>query len=173
MYTVGDSGEKWVTPEKNAHETSFKWSLVEQMFLGEYLHTIDDKGRLTLPAKFRAELAKGVVVTRGLDGCLFVHPMDEWEKLARKINSLPLTRKDARTLARMMYSGASDCAPDKQGRILLPSYLREFAGVDGETVIIGLHNRLEIWNPERWRHVRNEVEEHGDMIAERLAELGI
>ncbi len=143
------------------------------MFLGEYLHNIDSKGRLTLPAKFRGELAKGVVVTRGLDGCLFVHPVDEWQELAKKINSLPLTRKDARTLARLIYSGASDCTPDKQGRILLPSYLREFAGVDGETVIIGLHNRLEIWNPQRWERVRREVEEEGDIIAEKLAELGI
>jgi MraZ protein len=143
------------------------------MFLGEYLHNIDTKGRLTLPAKFRGELAKGVVVTRGLDGCLFVHPVDEWQELAKKINSLPLTRKDARTLARLIYSGASDCTPDKQGRILLPSYLREFAGVDGETVIIGLHNRLEIWNPQRWERVRREVEEEGDIIAEKLAELGI
>ncbi len=143
------------------------------MFLGEYLHNIDSKGRLTLPAKFRGELAKGVVVTRGLDGCLFVHPVDEWQELAKKINSLPLTRKDARTLARLIYSGASDCSPDKQGRILLPSYLREFAGVDGETVIIGLHNRLEIWNPQRWERVRREVEEEGDIIAEKLAELGI
>jgi len=143
------------------------------MFLGEYLHNIDTKGRLTLPAKFRGELAKGVVVTRGLDGCLFVHPVDEWQGLAKKINSLPLTRKDARTLARLIYSGASDCTPDKQGRILLPSYLREFAGVDGETVIIGLHNRLEIWNPQRWERVRREGEEEGDIIAEKLAELGI
>jgi len=143
------------------------------MFLGEYLHNIDSKGRLTLPAKFRGELAKGVVVTRGLDRCLFVHPVDEWQELAKKINSLPLTRKDARTLARLIYSGASDCTPDKQGRILLPSYLREFAGVDGETVIIGLHNRLEIWNPQRWERVRREVEEEGDIIAEKLAELGI
>ncbi len=173
MYNVGDSGEKWGIDAANPHHTSLKWGVIEQMFLGEYLHTIDDKGRLTLPAKFRAELAKGVVVTRGLDGCLFVHPMSEWERLSEKINSLPLTRKDARTLARLMYSGATDCAPDKQGRILLPNYLRDFAGVDGETVIIGLHNRLEIWNPERWQEVRNEVEEHGDVIAERFAELGI
>jgi MraZ protein len=143
------------------------------MFLGEYSHNIDDKGRLTLPAKFRAELATGVVVTRGFDGCLFVYPMDEWGEVAQKINSLSFTRKDARSLARLIYSGASHCTPDKQGRVLLPTYLREFANVDGETVIIGLHTRLEIWNPERWQKVRAEVEEHGDMIAEKLAGLGI
>lgn len=143
------------------------------MFLGEYVHNIDTKGRLTLPARFRGELAKGVVVTRGLDGCLFVYPVDEWEKLANKINSLPLTQKNARTLARLIYSGASDCMPDKQGRILLPSYLRDFGALDGETVIIGLHTRLEIWNPERWQEVKSEVEEQGDVIAEHFAELGI
>jgi len=143
------------------------------MFLGEYLHNIDTKGRLTLPAKFRAELAKGVVVTRGFDGCLVVYPVDEWDKLAQKLNGLPLTQKDARTLTRLIYSGASDCVPDKQGRILLPTYLREFAGVDGETMIIGLYARLEIWNPERWQQVRSEVEEQGDIIAEHFAESGI
>jgi MraZ protein len=143
------------------------------MFLGEYLHNIDDKGRLTLPAKFRAELAKGMVVTRGFDGCLFVYPMHEWEEVAQKIDELSFARKDARSLARLMYSEASHCTPDKQGRILLPSYLRDLAKLDGETVIIGLHTRLEIWNPERWQQVRSEVEEQGDTIAEKLAELGI
>ncbi len=170
---MGDCGEKWGILEENEVGIGAKWGVVEQMFLGEYLHNIDTKGRLTLPAKFRAELAKGVVVTRGLDGCLFVYPMDEWEKVAEKINSLPFTRKDARSLTRLMYSRASDCVPDKQGRILLPSYLREFANLDGETVIIGLYSYLEIWNPERWHRVRSEVEEQGDIIAEKFAELGM
>ena len=143
------------------------------MFLGEYVHQIDSKGRLTLPARFRPELATGVVVTRGLDKCLFLYPVDQWQKLAEKINGLPLTQKNARNLARLFYSGASDCVPDKQGRILLAPYLREFAGVDGETVIVGLYTRLEIWNPERWREVKSEVEEHGDEIAEHFAELSV
>jgi MraZ protein len=173
MYNVGSCGEKWGIRHMNAPEINSKWGVVEQMFLGEYLHNIDSKGRLTLPAKFRGELAKGVVVTRGFDGCLVVYPVHEWERLAQKINNLPVTQKDARTLARLIYSGASDCVPDKQGRILLPTYLREFASVDGETMIIGLHTRLEIWNPERWQSVRDEVEEHGDTIAEHFAELGI
>jgi MraZ protein len=173
MYNVGNCGGKWGITLQNAPLTAPKWVRVAQMFLGEYLHNIDGKGRLTLPARFRAELAKGVVVTRGLDGCLFVYPVDEWEKLAQRINGLPLTKKDARTLARLIYSRASACAPDKQGRILLPTYLREFATLDGETVVIGLYTRLEIWNPERWQQVRNDVEERGDAIAEHLAELGI
>jgi MraZ protein len=152
---------------------SSKWGAVEHMFLGEYLHNIDSKGRLTLPAKFRAELAKGVVVTRGFDGCLVVYPVDEWEKLTQKIDVLPQTQKDARMLARHVFSGASDCVPDKQGRVLIPTYLREFASVDGETMIIGLHSRLEIWNPERWQSIKDEVETQGDVIAEHFAEMGI
>ena len=143
------------------------------MFLGEDVHQIDSKGRLTLPARFRAELARGVVVTRGLDKCLFVYPVEQWQKLADKINGLPLTQRNARNLARLFYSGASRCVPDKQGRILLAPYLREFAGVDGETVIVGLYTRLEIWSPERWREIRSEVEEHGDAIAEHFAEFNV
>lgn len=143
------------------------------MFLGEYLHNIDSKGRLTLPAKYRAELAKGVVVTRGLDQCLLVFPVDQWQKLAEKINSLPFTRKDARTFNRFMFAGASECVPDKQGRILLVNYLREFASLDGETVIIGLDTHMEIWNPERWQETKITMEENGEVIAEGLAELGV
>lgn len=173
MYNVGNCGAKWGTALENDRETCSKWGVVEHMFLGEYLHNIDSKGRLTLPAKFRAELAKGVVVTRGFDGCLVVYPVDQWQKLTQKIDDLPHTQKDARMLARLVYSGASDCVPDKQGRVLLPTYLREFAGVDGETMIIGLHTRIEIWSPERWQSVRDEVEGQGDVIAEHFAELGI
>lgn len=143
------------------------------MFLGEYEHTIDGKGRLTIPARFRAELAQGMVVTRGLDGCLLIYPLPEWEKLAAKVNGLPLTKKDARTFTRLIYSGATLCQPDRQGRILLPQYLREYANIDSQGVIIGLFSRLEIWNPQRWQEVRRKVEEEGDAIAEQLADLGI
>ena len=173
MYNVGNCGEKWGIDLRNAHEIGSKWGVVEHMFLGEYLHNIDSKGRLTLPAKFRGELARGVVVTRGFEGCLVVYPVDEWEKLTQKIDSLPHTQKDARMLARLLYSGAGDCIPDKQGRVLLPTYLREFASVDGETMIIGLHNRLEIWNPERWRSIKDEMETQADIIAEHFAGQGI
>lgn len=143
------------------------------MFLGTYLHNIDSKGRLTLPAKFRAELARGVVVTLGLDGELWVFPMETWERLAAKMNELPLNDKDSRNFARRVYGKATDCEPDKQGRILLPSDLRELAGVDGETVIVGSGGRLEIWSRERWGHKSDEIEKDGDAIAERLFGLGI
>lgn len=146
---------------------------IAHMFLGSYLHNIDSKGRLTLPAKFRAELAKGVVVTLGLDGCLWVFPTETWEEIAQKMNELPLTNKFSRHFARRMYGYASDSEPDKQGRILLPSNLRERAGLDGETVVVGGPGRLEIWSRERWERTTQEIEQNGDAIAEQLFELGL
>jgi MraZ protein len=143
------------------------------MFLGSYLHNIDSKGRLTLPARFRADLAKGVVVTRGLDGCLWVFPIETWEAFARKMNELPLTDKGARDFGRFLYAHAIDCEPDKQGRILLPSDLRDDANLDGETVIVGGPGRLEIWSRESWERVNDEIGRNGNAIAERLFELGV
>ena len=146
---------------------------IAQMFLGSYLHNIDSKGRLTLPAKFRVELAKGVVVTPGLDGCLWVFPMDTWDEIAEKMDRLPLTNKSARDFARYMYGNASPCEPDKQGRILLPTTLRARAGLDGETVVVGGPGRLEIWSRESWERTTEEIEKNGDAIAEQLFELGL
>jgi MraZ protein len=143
------------------------------MFLGSYLHNIDSKGRLTLPAKFRAELAKGVVVTLGLDGCLWVFPMETWGGIAQKMNELPLTDKNSRHFARRMYAYATDCELDKQGRILLPGNLRELAGLDGETVIVGGPGRLEIWGRETWEQTSHDLVANGDATAERLFELGV
>jgi MraZ protein len=143
------------------------------MFLGEFVHSIDEKGRLTVPAKFRAALAAGVVVTRGLDRCLFVFPAAQWERRSEIIAKMPLTQRDARAFSRFVFSGAADVVPDRQGRVLLPAYLREYAGIDGDAIIIGLHDRLEIWNPDRWRDMRLEAEENAEMIAEKLGDLGI
>src|SRR5512136_319418 len=108
------------------------------MFLGEYAHTIDDKGRLTIPARFRDELESGVVITRGLDGCLWAFGRDEWEMLAEKISKLPTTNPAARNFSRLMFGGAVDSIPDRQGRILLPQNLRDYAGIQSETVIVGM-----------------------------------
>ncbi len=143
------------------------------MFLGEFEHTIDDKGRLIIPAKYRGELAAGLVVTRGIDQCLFVYPVKEWDELAARISQLPLTQKNARTFTRLIFAGATDLVPDRQGRILLPPYLREYADIEDEAVIIGLNERLEIWNPQRWRDVKSQLEEEADAIAEQLVDLGI
>jgi MraZ protein len=143
------------------------------MFLGEFSHSFDDKGRLTIPAKFRDELAGGVVVTRGIDRCLFVFPRPVWDVLAERIAKLPLSERNARNFGRLMFSGAADFVPDRQGRVLVPQGLREYAGLDSEAVVIGLYDRLEIWNPAQWASVKAEVEENPESIAQQLHELGI
>jgi MraZ protein len=143
------------------------------MFLGEFAHTFDDKGRLTIPAKFRDELAGGVVVTRGIDRCLLVFPRPVWDILAERIAKLPLTERNARNFNRLMFSGAADSVPDRQGRVLIPQGLREYARLDGEAVVIGLYDRLEIWDPLQWANIKAEVEENPDAIAQQLQELGI
>lgn len=143
------------------------------MFLGQFEHTIDGKGRLTIPAKFREELASGVVVTRGLDGCLWAYNRSEWEILAEKIAQTPTTNQAARNFARFMFSSASDSIPDRQGRVLIPQNLRDYAGIENETVIIGVMNRLEIWNPDKWSQLVTEVEQDTDAIVAQLQDLGI
>ena len=141
------------------------------MFLGEYIHTIDTKGRLTIPAKYRGELAAGLVVTRGLDKNLAVYPMDTWRALAKEILARPMTDQRMRDFRRRVFSGAVDIAPDKQGRILIPPYLREFAGIDGEVIIAGMFDSLEIWSTTEWSKIRESIESNDD--AERWADLGI
>lgn len=143
------------------------------MFLGEYSHTIDDKGRLTIPAKFRDELESGVVITRGLDGCLWAYGRSEWDTLADKIGQLPTTNQAARNFSRFMFSSAFDSIPDRQGRILLPQKLRDYAGIQDETVIIGVKNKLEIWNPATWADVVANVEQGTEEIVAQLQDLGI
>lgn len=142
------------------------------MFLGEFSHTIDDKGRLTLPAKFRSVLAEGVVITRGLDGCLFIFPMAYFNALAERTANLPLTQADGRDFARMLFSSASDIDLDKQGRILLPQTLREFAGLDGDVTIVGVNTRIEVWSPNAWKGQREKFE-GGALDSEHWAQLGI
>lgn len=143
------------------------------MFLGEFEHTIDGKGRLTIPAKFRDELAGGVVVTRGLDGCLWAYSRSEWERLAEKISQLPTTNPNARNFARFMFSSAFDSIPDRQGRVLVPQNLRDYASIGNETVIIGVMNRVEIWSPEKWGMVLTEVESDPEAFVSQLQDLGI
>ncbi len=141
------------------------------MFLGEYAHTIDDKGRLTLPAKYRAELAAGVVVTRGIDKCLFVFPMEQWKKLAEQVSALPLTDPYAREFRRLIFSGATDTELDKQGRVLLPQYLRDYAALDGNVIVAGLDTHMEIWTPDAWNTIRANFD--SVVSTEYWARLGI
>ena len=141
------------------------------MLLGEYQHTVDEKGRVAVPAKFRKFLSGGVVGTRGMDSCLYLYPMDEWEKLAEKLAKLPINQADSRAFSRLMLAGASHADIDTQGRILLPDYLRNYAGIKSKAVLVGLHNRAEIWDEGRWQQYRQSVEQKSDEIAERLGGL--
>lgn len=143
------------------------------MFLGEYHHSIDDKGRLAVPIKFRADLSKGAVITRGLDGSLFLFPSEEWGKLAEKLASLPLGRANSRAFARLMLAGAMDVELDKQGRIVIPEYLRGHAGMDKQVVLAGLYNRLELWDKTKWETYKTATEGEAVGIAEQLGEIGL
>ncbi|OGD65814.1 cell division/cell wall cluster transcriptional repressor MraZ [Candidatus Berkelbacteria bacterium RIFCSPHIGHO2_12_FULL_36_9] len=143
------------------------------MFIGEYSHSIDPKGRLAIPVKMRAKLDEGAVVTKGLDNCLFVYPREEWQKLAEKLSTLPLTDSKSRAFSRLMLAGAMEVEFDKQGRILLPGYLREFASLKFEAVVAGLYNRIEIWNAEAWKSFKAQSEQNTEEITEHLSQLGI
>ena len=142
------------------------------MFIGEYRHNLDDKGRLALPVKFRKQI-KGAIITRGLDKCLWVFNKTEWEKLATKLAALPLARSDSRALVRLMMAGAMEAPLDGQGRVLVPDYLRRYAGLKREAVVAGLYTRVEIWDEKHWTTYRTKTESASDDIAEKLGELGI
>ena len=142
------------------------------MFMGEYNHTIDLKGRLIVPAKFREVLGDEFVVTKGLDGCLFVYPNDEWKSFEEKLRSLPLTNKNVRQFTRFFLAGAALCGVDKQGRILLPQVLRDFAGLEKDVVLAGVAGRIEIWSKDRWEESMESYDDNMDEIAENMAELG-
>jgi MraZ protein len=128
------------------------------MFLGEFRHTIDEKGRLTIPAKFRGLLASGMVITRGFDRNLMAYSLEGWDELANRVKGLPLSDPVARELRRRVFSGAIDLIPDRQGRVLLPAYLRSFANIDTDVVITGMLDHLEIWNSDAWEPMRAAAE---------------
>lgn len=141
------------------------------MFMGEYNHTVDAKGRLIVPSKFREQLGEEFVVTKGLDGCLFVYENTEWKALEEKLHALPLTNANARKFSRFFLAGATACEVDKQGRILLPAVLREFAKIDKEAVLVGVGSRIEIWSREVWN--ASNTYDDMDEIAENMEGLGI
>lgn len=143
------------------------------MFIGEYQHNLDDKGRLAVPVKFRKDLAKGVVITRGLDNCLFLYPQSQWEKLATKLSALPISQTNSRAFARLMLAGAMDVELDRQGRVIIPDYLRKYAGIKKKTILAGLYDRIEIWDEEKWEVYKANTEKNGNEIAEALGELGV
>ncbi|HQB50880.1 MAG TPA: division/cell wall cluster transcriptional repressor MraZ [bacterium] len=142
------------------------------MFIGEFQHNLDDKGRVAIPAKFRAELKKGAVVTKGLDNCLFLYSKKAWEELvSSKLSQLSFNKANQRAFARFMLSGASEVECDAQGRVVLPDYLRQFAGLRKQTVIAGLFDRLEIWDKNRWEAYRTANDQASSSIAESLEDL--
>lgn len=143
------------------------------MFIGEFQHSIDEKSRLAIPVKFRADLKQGAVVTRGLDNCLFVFTKAEWKKLAERIVNLPLTQSNSRAFARLMLSGAMDVKLDGQGRIIVPEYLQKFAELNKKVIVTGLYSRLEIWDEDKWTAYKKQTESNSNDIAEKMGELGI
>ncbi len=143
------------------------------MFIGEYTATIDEKGRIAIPSKFRADLKGHCVVTRGLDNSLFVYTLPEWTKLAQKLANLPISQANTRAFSRLMLAGAMDLEIDKQGRVVLPDYLRQFAGIGKQAIVAGLMNRLEIWDAKKWQQYKRATEKESGAIAEALSELGV
>lgn len=141
------------------------------MFMGEYNHTVDTKGRLIVPSKFREQLGEEFVVTKGLDGCLFVYTNTEWKNIEEKFKSISMISKDTRKFARFFFAGAAAVELDKQGRILLPPVLREYAGLQKDVVLAGVLNRVEIWDAARWQENTYDEDEM-DEIAEHMADLG-
>jgi len=153
---MGESGEKW-GPE---------------MFIGEYKHSIDEKGRLALPAKFRGKLSDGVVITKGLENALVIYTKDEWEKIASDIAKMPYTQGNARAFSRMTLSGANDCKLDRQGRINIPQNLRDFAHLKANAVVVGVYSRIEVWDTKEWEEYQKRTEGEAEKIAEELGDYG-
>ncbi|HRY36372.1 MAG TPA: division/cell wall cluster transcriptional repressor MraZ [Candidatus Magasanikbacteria bacterium] len=143
------------------------------MMVGEYNHNLDDKFRLAIPIKFRRELEEGAVITKGLDNCLFLYTKNEWNKLAEKLATLPFSQANSRAFARHMLSGAFEAEIDKQGRVVIPEYLRNFAGLKKSLIIAGLYNRAEIWDADAWNAYKVKTERESNEIAEKLNDLGV
>jgi len=140
------------------------------MFLGQYEHTIDEKGRLIIPAKYREPLGDNFIITYGLDVCLFVYSLEEWKTLAEKLKLLPLGQRDARAFKRILFSRATNCTIDSQGRVIIMKYLRDYARIDKEVMIIGVSDRIEIWSKDIWQKYFDKIEDSYEDIAERVYE---
>ncbi len=143
------------------------------MFIGEYQHSIDDKGRVAIPAKFRPRLGEVAIITRGLDHCLFVFARAEWDALAEKLSALPFAKADSRAFVRHFLAGATDATLDRQGRAVIPDHLRQYAGIQKNVVLAGVYSRIEIWDETAWQNYKAKTEAASDEIAEKLGELGI
>lgn len=142
------------------------------MFTGEYHHSVDDKGRVAVPVRFRADLAGGAFVSKWLDDCLAIHPRVAWDALAAKVATLPVTDQGSRVFSRFIFGAAFDVELDRQGRLVVPAVLREFAGLDEDVVVVGSRDHLELWSPERWKAYNRRMEDP-DVLAQHLQGLGI
>lgn len=143
------------------------------MFTGEYQHTLDEKGRVIVPARLRDELGERFMITRGLDQCLFIYTMEEWQKIEQKLKALPFTRSDARAFTRLFFSGAAELESDRQGRALIPQNLREYAGIEKDVMIIGVSNRVEVWCEQAWKKYCSEANENFEKVAEKLVDFDL
>ncbi|HNZ55616.1 MAG TPA: division/cell wall cluster transcriptional repressor MraZ [Candidatus Paceibacterota bacterium] len=143
------------------------------MLIGEFKHTIDDKKRISVPANFRKEIGRKVVVTRGLDNCLFLYTLEGWKKVVEQLNTLPMTQGASRGFNRFIFGGAFEADIDTMGRILIPDHLRDFADLKSKVVIVGLNDRVEIWDEKKWKDHIDKVEKQADVLAENLTNIGI
>lgn len=162
---------KWINVDKSGENKENLWITI--MFIGEYSHTIDEKGRMAVPSKMRKDLGSGAVITRGIDNCLWLFPKKVWQQLAEKLASLPMTDTNSRAFSRLMLAGAIEVEFDSQGRALVPNYLRSFAKLKKNVVIAGLYNRLEIWDQNEWQEYKTKIEKSTDTIAKHMADLGV
>lgn len=143
------------------------------MLIGEYRHTLDPKNRLAIPAKFRKELDRQVVITRGFDNCLFIYTLERWQEFAEKLAGLPIGARDNRSIGRFMLAGAIEADIDAAGRVLIPDYLKQFAGLGESVVVAGMHTRIELWSSEKWEEHTRAVETKADALAEKLGDIGM
>ena len=170
MFKTNTQQQWWKVGESGA---LFRKVGEKAMFMGEYQHSVDEKGRLIIPAKFRDALGDSFVVTRGLDSCLFVYPRSEWESLEAKLKTLPFTRADARAFSRFFFSGATESDLDKQGRVNIPNHLREYAKLTRDCVVIGVSNRVEIWGKEAWDTYCAQSADSFAELAEKLIDFDL
>lgn len=143
------------------------------MFIGEYQHNIDEKGRIQIPVKFRTKLSTGAVITRGLDSCLFLYPKEEWQQIAERISELPMSNAKARSFTRLLLAGAMEVELDKAGRIIIPGFLRQYAGLKKTAILAGLWGKIEIWSEENWREYQARAEKEAEENISQLEDLGI
>jgi MraZ protein len=163
---------KWEIPQ-NLIQGGYLVGLIIYMLIGEYRHTLDDKNRLSLPAKFRKEIGKKIIITRGLDRCLFGYPMNEWKKFSQQLASLSIGSAEGRGFTRAMLGGATEIDVDASGRILVPDHLKGYASLGSKVVVAGIHNRIELWNEEVWNKYTNGVEKDANQLAQKLADIGM